>query len=162
MRDTSGSGVSGPYRWRRTPRAAYRGVVRDQLPPGLPPDPFAGDPDDPSAALDAIEPGQPLDPAERLAVEEDLADLAVYEALLAPRGVRGLVVCCEDCHQDHYHDWDMLRANLLQLLVDGTVRPHEPAFDPAPDAYVTWDYCRGYADASMNEALPVDPYGREP
>lgn len=135
------------------------GVVRDQLPPGLPPDPFAGDPDDPSAALDAIEPGQPLDPSERLAVEEDLADLAVYEALLAPRGVRGLVVCCEDCHQDHYHDWDMLRANLLQLLVDGTVRPHEPAYDPSPEAYVTWDYCRGYADASMNEALPADPYG---
>ena len=49
-------------------------------------------------------------------------------------------------------DWDMLRANLLQLLVDGTVRPHEPAYDPEPDAYVTWDYCRGYADASLNEA----------
>jgi hypothetical protein len=46
----------------------------------------------------------------------------------------------------------MLRANLLQLLVDGTVRPHEPAYDPEPDAYVTWDYCRGYADASLNEA----------
>ena len=36
---------------------------------------------------------------------------------------------------------------LLQLLVDGTVRPHEPAYDPEPDSYVTWDYCRGYADA---------------
>ncbi len=132
--------------------------MRDQLPPGLPPDPFAGDPSDPSAALDAIEPGQPLDPHERLAVEEDLADLAVYEALLAHRGVRGLVVCCDDCQQDHYHDWDMLRANLLQLLVDGTVRPHEPAYDPAPEAYVTWDYCRGYADASMNEALHGDAF----
>ena len=43
-------------------------------------------------------------------------------------------------------------TNLLQLLVDGTVRPHEPAYDPEPDAYVTWDYCRGYADASLNEA----------
>lgn len=127
-------------------------VVRDHLPPGLPPDPFAGDPADPSAALDEIEPGQPLDPHERLAVEEDLADLAVYEALLSHRGIRGLVVCCEDCKQDHYHDWDMLRANLLQLLVDGTVRPHEPAYDPQPEAYVTWDYCRGYADASLNEA----------
>ena len=41
----------------------------------------------------------------------------------------------------------MLRANLIQLLIDGTVRPHEPAVDPRPDAYVTWDYCRGYADA---------------
>ena len=97
--------------------------MRDQLPPGLPPDPFAGDPDDPSAALDAIEPGQPLDPAERLDVEEDMADLAGYAALLAPRGVRGLVVCCEACHTDHYHDWDMLRANPYQQFVDGTVRP---------------------------------------
>ena len=132
--------------------AAYCGVVHDRLPPGLPPDPFADDPDDPSAVLDALEPGQPLDAHERLAVEADLADLAVYEALLAHRGVRGLVVCCDECQQDHYHDWDMLRANLLQLLVDGTVRPHEPAYDPEPDAYVTWDYCRGYADASLNEA----------
>ncbi|WP_216902070.1 DUF5319 domain-containing protein [Nocardia alni] len=132
--------------------------MRDHLPPGLPPDPFAGDPSDPSAALDAIEPGEPLDPHERLAVEEDLADLAVYEALLAHRGIRGLVVSCEDCRQDHYHDWDMLRANLLQLLVDGTVRPHEPAYDPTPEAYVTWDYCRGYADASMNEALHGDGF----
>src|SRR5690606_4828512 len=145
-------------RWRRPPCSAYRGCVRDHLPPGLPPDPFAGDPSDPSAALDAIEPGEPLDPHERLAVEEDLADLAVYEALLAHRGIRGLVVSCEDCRQDHYHDWDMLRANLLQLLVDGTVRPHEPAYDPTPEAYVTWDYCRGYADASMNEAFHGDGF----
>lgn len=138
--------------WRANRRTAYSKSVRDHFPPGLPPDPFADDPHDPSAALDAIEPGQPLDPQERIAVEEDLADLAVYEALLAHKGIRGLVVCCDECQQDHYHDWDMLRANLLQLLVDGTVRPHEPAFDPEPEAYVTWDYCRGYADASLNEA----------
>lgn len=89
--------------------------MRDHLPPGLPPDPFADDPCDPSAALDAVEPGQPLDQQERMAVEADLADLAVYEALLAHKGIRGLVVCCDECQQDHYHDWDMLRANLLQL-----------------------------------------------
>ena len=53
--------------------------VRDHLPPGLPPDPFADDPHDPSFVLDAIEPGQPLDPQERTAVEADLADLAVYK-----------------------------------------------------------------------------------
>ena len=116
---------------------------------GLPPDPFADDPNDPASALDALDPGIPLDEAERSAVEEDLADLDVYQRLLAPRGVRGLVVMCEDCREDHYHDWDMLRANLRQLLVDGTVRPHEPAVDPQPDDYVTWDYCRGYADASL-------------
>jgi Family of unknown function (DUF5319) len=135
--------------------------VRDHLPPGLPPDPFADDPCDPSAALEAVEPGQPLDQQERMAVEADLADLAVYEALLAHKGIRGLVVCCDECQQDHYHDWDMLRANLLQLLIDGTVRPHEPAYDPEPDAYVTWDYCRGYADASLNEATSdADGYRR--
>ncbi len=156
--NTSEVRANTQQRWRKHPLSAYRGTVRDHLPPGLPPDPFAGDPSDPSAALDAIEPGEPLDPHERLAVEEDLADLAVYEALLAHRGIRGLVVSCEDCRQDHYHDWDMLRANLLQLLVDGTVRPHEPAYDPTPEAYVTWDYCRGYADASMNEALHGDGF----
>ncbi|CAN5505002.1 hypothetical protein BH11ACT7_BH11ACT7_22420 [soil metagenome] len=144
--------AQGAVRWRDCGTAAYCRGVRDHLPPGLPPDPFADDPADPSAALDAIEPGQPLDPQERTAVEADLADLAVYEALLAHKGIRGLVVCCDECQQDHYHDWDMLRANLLQLLIDGTVRPHEPAYDPEPDSYVTWDYCRGYADASLNEA----------
>ena len=106
--------------------------MRDHLPPGLPPDPFADDPCDPSAALDAVEPGQPLDQQERVAVEADLADLAVYEALLAHKGIRGLVVCCDECQQDHYHDWDMLRANLLQLLIDGTVRPHDPPTIPNP------------------------------
>jgi hypothetical protein len=70
--------------------------VRDYLPPGLPPDPFADDPSDPSSALDAVEPGQPLDPQERMAVEADLADLAIYEALLAHKGIRGLVVCCDE------------------------------------------------------------------
>ena len=75
--------------------------MRDHLPPGLPPDPFADDPSDPASALDSVEPGIPLDENERLAVEEDLADLALYEALLANRGVRGLVVVCEDCHEDH-------------------------------------------------------------
>ncbi|MGB3698079.1 MAG: DUF5319 family protein [Gordonia sp. (in: high G+C Gram-positive bacteria)] len=117
--------------------------------PGLPPDPFADDPDDPASVLDALDPGIPLDEGERTAVEEDLADLDVYERLLSPRGVRGLVVLCDDCREDHYHDWDMLRSNLRQLLVDGSVRPHEPAVDPQPDDYVTWDYCRGYADASL-------------
>ncbi|WP_149360603.1 DUF5319 domain-containing protein [Lolliginicoccus suaedae] len=128
--------------------------MRDHLPPGLPPDPFADDPQDPASALDSLEPGQPLDPHERMAIEEDLQDLAVYEALLAHRSIRGLVVLCEDCQRDHFHDWDMLRANLLQLLEDGTVRPHEPAFDPNPDAYVTWDYCRGYADGVMSDVSP--------
>ena len=119
----------------------------------MPPDPFAGDPDDPAADLAEFDPVDdefptgPLDPEERQAIKEDLADLAEFRRLLAPIGVKGVAVQCEDCDEEHYHEWDMLRANLMQLLEDGSLLPHEPAFDPIPDDYATWEYCRGYADA---------------
>jgi hypothetical protein len=32
------------------------------------------------------------------------------------------------------------------------MRPHEPAFDPDPAHYVTWEYCRGYADAVLSDS----------
>jgi hypothetical protein len=117
----------------------------------LPPDPFAGDPNDPTNALreqwdDVDEPDEPITDVERAELIDDIADLAVYQALLEPRGVRGIVVDCVDCDEPHYHDWALLRASLEQLLNDGRMRPHEPAFDPDPHNYVTWDYCRGYAD----------------
>ena len=32
------------------------------------------------------------------------------------------------------------------LLTSGRPRVHEPAYDPDPDHYVTWEYARGYAD----------------
>jgi hypothetical protein len=126
-----------------------RGTVR--LVDALPPDPFAGDPLDPAHALDDpdAEQVQELDDAERADVLADLKDLRMYRALLEPRGIRGIVVDCVDCQQPHYHDWDLLQANLRQLLQDGRVRPHEPACDPDPSAYASWDYCRGYADAMM-------------
>ncbi|MFB9543486.1 DUF5319 domain-containing protein [Micromonospora sagamiensis] len=112
-------------------------------------DPFNGDPADPAA--DLHDPGddaalEPLTDVERQDVLEDLADLEIYQALLAPIGVRGLVIECEDCHEPHYFDWDLLRGNLRHLLSSGRPRVHEPAYDPDPDHYVTWDYARGYAD----------------
>ncbi|GAA3018595.1 hypothetical protein Aglo01_09070 [Actinokineospora globicatena] len=116
----------------------------------LPPDPFAGDPDDPAKALldDATddEAGPPMSEQEREELLADLSDLAVYQALLEPRGVRGIVVDCGECQEPHYHDWALLAASLEQLLNDGKMRPHEPAFDPDPASYVSWEYCRGYAD----------------
>jgi Family of unknown function (DUF5319) len=117
----------------------------------LPPDPFAGDPLDPARELDDDDADsvQVLDDAEREDVLADLSDLEVYRALLEPRGIRGIVVDCADCQQPHYHDWDLLQASLRQLLQDGRVRPHEPAVDPDPSAYASWDYCRGFADATM-------------
>ena len=114
----------------------------------LPPDPFANDPDDPAAGLAALddEPDEPIDAQSRAELLADLSDLAVYQALLEPRGVRGIVVDCGECDQPHYHDWHLLRASLEQLLSDGRMRPHEPAYDPDPADYVSWDYCRGFAD----------------
>ncbi len=118
-------------------------------------DPFAGDPADHSAELaDLDDPegdpgsddGDTLGDADREDVLEDLADLAVYQALLGPVGVRGLVIECEDCHEPHYFDWDLLGSNLRHLLESGRPRVHEPAYDPDPEHYVTWEYARGYAD----------------
>ncbi|MTD56283.1 hypothetical protein GKO32_20210 [Amycolatopsis sp. RM579] len=114
----------------------------------LPPDPFADDPDDPAKdmAYFADDLDEPIDERARTELLADLSDLAVYQALLEPRGVRGIVVDCGECDQPHYHDWHLLRASLEQLLADGRMRPHEPAYDPDPAHYVSWDYCRGYAD----------------
>jgi hypothetical protein len=113
----------------------------------LPPDPFADDPNDPAKEFaSGDEPGEPMNPDERSELLADLSDLAVYQALLEPRGIRGIVVDCGECDQPHYHDWRLLRASLEQLLADGQMRPHEPAYDPNPADYVSWDYCRGFAD----------------
>lgn len=136
-------------------------------PEALPPDPFAGDPDDPARSLEALDDGHDdvlngsgaedegegseLTEAERAEILADLADLAVYQALLSGRGVRGVVVDCMDCGEQHFHEWNLLRASLQQLLDEGRMRPHEPAFDPDPAHYVTWEYCRGYADATITE-----------
>ncbi|HEV7825851.1 MAG TPA: DUF5319 family protein [Mycobacteriales bacterium] len=121
-------------------------------------DPFAGDPSDPASALDDADDGDaaaPLTPAERQDVLDDLADLEVYEALLAPRGVRGLVVDCDDCRVPHYFSWDLLRSNLRHLVDVGESRVHEPAFDPDPADYVTWEYARGYVDG-IQDAVDDD------
>jgi len=112
-------------------------------------DPFSGDPADPAAGLDDLAEdaeSDPLTETERQDVLEDLSDLEIYQALLSPTGIRGLVIECEDCHEPHYFDWDLLRGNLRHLLSNGRPRVHEPAYDPDPDHYVTWEYARGYAD----------------
>jgi len=122
----------------------YGGGVHDE-----PIDPFNGDPADPTAGLDDLSEGaepESLTAAERQDVLEDLADLEIYQALLGAAGIRGLVIECEDCREPHYFDWDLLRGNLRHLLSAGRPRVHEPAFNPDPDHYVTWEYARGYTD----------------
>jgi len=119
-----------------------------------PMDPFFGDPMDPAAELGDEDVAEPLATGEREEVLSDLEDLEVFEALLAARGFRGIVIDCDDCREPHYFSWDLMRANLRHLLDAGETRVHEPAFAPEPMHYVSWEYARGYADgvlASVDE-----------
>ncbi|HEU5033660.1 MAG TPA: DUF5319 domain-containing protein [Mycobacteriales bacterium] len=111
-------------------------------------DPFAGDPSDPAAEFSDDDPVE-LTPDERENILADLEDLEVFQALLEPRNIRGLVVDCQDCEEPHYFEWDLLRANLRGLLNQGQSHVHEPAFDPEPADYVSWDYARGFADGVL-------------
>jgi hypothetical protein len=110
-------------------------------------DPFLGDPDDPASLLDEAEPVQPLSEEERADVLADLAELAEFRATLAPEGIEGITVDCGDCGEQHFFGWDLMAANLRSLLGEGRTHVHEPAFAPNQDAYVSWDYARGYTDA---------------
>ena len=121
------------------------GDVRDDAPL----DPFADDPADPAGSLDDDDEPAPLTTDEREEVLADLEDLEVFQTLLESRGVRGLVVDCQDCEEPHYFAWDLLRANLRHLLDEGTSRVHEPAYGPDPADYVSWDYARGFADGVL-------------
>lgn len=112
-----------------------------------PVDPFLDDPDDPAALLDDAEPPQPLSDQERADVLADLEELASFRATLEPIGVDGILVDCGDCGEQHYFGWDLMAANLRALLGDGRTHVHEPAYAPQYDAYVSWDYARGYVDA---------------
>lgn len=117
----------------------------------MPPDPFADDPVDPASMMDEDtydDIDEPLSDEERTALREDLANVSRFRELLEPRGILGISMTCEDCHELHYYDWPILVSNLSTMLNDDTVPVHEPGADPDPDFYVTWDYCAGYADAA--------------
>ncbi len=106
------------------------------------------------AAYDACEmeenpaPGgeEPLDDDEREALRQDLEDVGMLKNLLAPRGIKGVVFYCPDCDEDHYLAWGLLAGNLRHLLEDGESPVHEPAYEPDPDDYVSWDFARGFLD----------------
>ncbi len=115
-------------------------------------DPFLGDPDDPAALLDALEPATPLTEDECADVRADLAELAEFRAVLEPVGVAGIIVECGECGEQHYFGWELMLSNLRALLGEGRSHVHEPAFAPDTDSYVSWDYARGYADAVTADA----------
>lgn len=115
----------------------------------MPPDPFAGDPNDPASFLEPDDaPEGPVSDEERLLLQEDLANVRRFRTLLEPRGVRGISMLCDDCDELHYYDWPIILANITTMLRGDAVPVHEPGADPDPDFYVSWEYCAGYADAA--------------
>jgi hypothetical protein len=106
------------------------------------------DPLDPFEPDDDAQP-EPIDDEERAALLDDLADLAEFRAALEPRGFRGVVISCPDCEEDHFFGWSLLRENLEHILEHGEPRVHEPAYEPAVDHYVTWDYAKGFVDGLL-------------
>lgn len=116
----------------------------------MPPDPFAGDPNDPASFLDPEDdyPEEPVSDEERALLREDLANVRRFRILLEPRGVRGISMPCEECNELHYYDWPIILSNITTILSDDVVPVHEPGAAPDPDYYVSWDYCAGYADAA--------------
>src|SRR5918992_2687042 len=101
---------------------------------------------DDGGGADEFGPAEPLDDEEREALRQDLTDVESLKELLGPKGIRGVVFYCPDCDEDHFLGWDLLHGNLSQLLEDGDSPVHEPAFDPDPNDYVSWDFARGFLD----------------
>lgn len=112
----------------------------------MPPDPFAGDPNDPASLFDDEEDFPPLTPEERLQVKHDLELLYEFRRVLEPRGVKGIFFFCEECVENHYYDWDIMAANMRATLQGELAAVHEPSAQPNIMAYVPWDYCLGYLD----------------
>lgn len=112
----------------------------------LPPDPFLDDPYDPAGLLEPDEEFPPLTPEEKEQVREDLQAALSFRMALAPRGVLGIVMVCEDCEAEHFYDWDIMIANMRATLAGEPAPVHEPGCAPDASKYVTWDYCFGYMD----------------
>lgn len=112
----------------------------------MPRDPFADDPNDPASFLDPDEPMAPLTVEERAQALEDLTLLERFQAALEPRGVQGIFFMCEDCEENHYYNWEIMKDNMRSMLSNELSPVHEPSANPDVTAYVPWDYCLGYLD----------------
>jgi hypothetical protein len=102
---------------------------------------------------------EPMNDDERESLRQDLIDVRTLKAVLSARGVRGVVVYCPDCDDDHFLGWDLLAGNLQQILDSGEPPVHEPAWEPDPDEYVSWDYARGFLDGY--ETYPDEHSGED-
>ncbi len=97
-----------------------------------------------------------LDPHEEEDVRADLLDLSGMREVFGSQGVKGVVIACPDCKENHFYEWELLKDNLEHMLQFGEPRMHEPAFEVREDEYVQWDYAKGYIDALSDNGLESD------
>jgi uncharacterized protein DUF5319 len=122
-------------------------------PEGGSPEGSSGDMDDPIEESGDV---LGLDPEEAENVRADLEDLRGMGQVFHPQGVKGVVIACPDCGENHYYEWDLLKENLEHMLETGEPRMHEPAFEVREDEYIQWDYGKGYIDALADTGLEPD------
>lgn len=114
----------------------------------MPPDPFAGDPNDPASFLPDDGPMPHITEQERAEFYRDLALVAQFKEVLGPKGFEGVFFYCEDCDTDHYFGWDILAANIRATIEEDLSPVHEPSANPNVARYVPWDYAVGYLDGA--------------
>jgi len=100
--------------------------------------------------------GTGLERDEEENVRADLADLSGMLQVFNPQGVKGVVIACPDCGENHFYEWELLKENLEHMLRTGEPRMHEPAFEVREDEYIQWDYGKGYIDALADTGLEPD------
>ena len=94
-----------------------------------------------------------LEVGEEENVRADLEDLGGMRKVFQPQGVKGVVIACPDCGENHFYEWELLKENLEHMLTSGEPRMHEPAFEVHEDEYIQWDYGKGYIDALADTGL---------
>ena len=67
---------------------------------------------------DEREPG--LEPGEVENVRADLDDLAGMRQVFQVQGVKGVVIACPDCGENHFYEWDLLSENLEHMHFEET------------------------------------------
>ena len=110
-----------------------------------------GEPMDESFPL----PEEPFDltEEERADIEADLSDLGQMHAIFSVQGVKGVVIACQECRQNHFYEWALLTDNLQHMLDTGEPRMHEPAWDIDETEYIQWDYGKGFVDALVDNGI---------
>jgi hypothetical protein len=109
--------------------------------------------DDTPSPDDPMDEPYDLTAAEREDIAADIVDLEAMRVVFQAQGAKGVVIACQDCGQNHFYEWELLRENLEHMLTTGEPRMHEPAYGIAEDEYIQWDYGKGYVDALAETGL---------